>query len=73
MSGLGDFEHRTVDELNFLCGLGSYTLRPRRRVDLLRKYLTAAAHRVEWGRIDRRRAIAAAAAHLVREVQGIIP
>ncbi len=72
MSGLSDLEHRTGDELDFLGGLGSYSLRPHRRIDLLRKYLTAAAHRVVWGRINKQKAIARAVRH-PRNEQGSRP
>ncbi len=72
MSGLTEFEHRTADELEFLRGLGAYCARPHNRAELLRKYLTAAAHRIEWGRINKQKAIAMAR-RLLRNEQGIIP
>ena len=51
---LGGYGHwSTMNEIQFLDGLGTYSSCKASRMELLRGYLSAAFKRENWGRIDK--------------------
>ena len=61
----------TEHELHFIAKIGTFSDNTRRimRSELLRKYIIAAGSRVDWGGIDRGKAVTFAESELAREIQ----
>lgn len=50
--------HSTLNEIEFLNGLGTHSLNPLDRETLLKNYIEAAERRTDWGKINQHQAVA---------------
>lgn len=50
--------HSTLNEIEFLNGLGTHSIHPLDRETLLQNYIEAAENRADWGKINKHEAVA---------------